>query len=164
MFGASGTVFSGGSLRSISQKGEVMDQVNVSWYVEDVSAHSAPVLIAGLPGVGHVGKLVVDHLVQVLSAEKVAEITSTLFPPQMYLGENAVLRLPRNEVFLFRRRVFHRRFFCWQETVRVRRLRDIMFWLRRICVFWICWASSGSIHWADTVSGRWWIIHECFLR
>lgn len=99
MFGASGTVFSGGSLRSISQKGEVMDQVNVSWYVEDVSAHSAPVLIAGLPGVGHVGKLVVDHLVQVLSAEKVAEITSTLFPPQMYLGENAVLRLPRNEVF-----------------------------------------------------------------
>ena len=76
-----------------------MDQVNVSWYVEDVSAHSAPVLIAGLPGVGHVGKLVVDHLVQVLSAEKVAEITSTLFPPQMYLGENAVLRLPRNEVF-----------------------------------------------------------------
>ncbi len=76
-----------------------MDQVNVRWYVEDVAAHSSPILIAGLPGVGHVGKLVVDHLVHVLSAVKVAEITSTLFPPQMYLSEDAVLRMPRNEGF-----------------------------------------------------------------
>ena len=76
-----------------------MDQVNVSWFVEDVSARSADICIAGLPGVGHVGKLVVDHLVRTLHAEKVAEITSTLFPPQMYLGEDAVLRLPRNEIF-----------------------------------------------------------------
>lgn len=76
-----------------------MDQVNVRWYVEDVSAHQAPAIIAGLPGVGHVGKLVADHLIRVLSGAKVAEITSTLFPPQMYLGEDAVLRLPRNEIF-----------------------------------------------------------------
>lgn len=76
-----------------------MDQVNVSWYVEDVCALSADILIAGLPGVGHVGKLVVDHLIRTLHAVKVAEITSTLFPPQMYIGEDGVLRLPRNEVF-----------------------------------------------------------------
>lgn len=76
-----------------------MEQVNVRWYLEDISAHSSPVVIAGLPGVGHVGKLVVDHLVHVLSAVKVAEITSTLFPPQMYLSEDAVLRMPRNELF-----------------------------------------------------------------
>lgn len=76
-----------------------MEQVNVRWYVEDISAHSSPVVIVGLPGVGHVGKLVVDHLVHVLSAVKVAEITSTLFPPQMYLSDDAVLRMPRNELF-----------------------------------------------------------------
>lgn len=76
-----------------------MDQVNVRWYVEGVSAHAAPTVIACLPGVGHVGKLVVDHLIHALSAVKIAEITSTLFPPQMYLGEDAVLRLPRNEIF-----------------------------------------------------------------
>ncbi len=76
-----------------------MEQINVRWYVEDVSAHSSPVVIAGLPGVGHVGKLLVDHLVHVLSAVKVVEITSTLFPPQMYLSEDAVLRMPRNELF-----------------------------------------------------------------
>ena len=55
-----------------------MEQVNVRWYVEDVSAHSASVVIAGLPGVGHVGKLVVDHLVRALSAVKVAEIRECL--------------------------------------------------------------------------------------
>ena len=76
-----------------------MEQVNVRWYVEDVSVHSSPVVIVGLPGVGHVGKLVVDHLVRVLSAVKVAEMTSTLFPPQMYLSDDAVLRMPRNELF-----------------------------------------------------------------
>ena len=76
-----------------------MEQVNVRWYVEDVSAHSAPTAVAGLPGVEHVGKLVVDHLIRALSAVKVAEITSTLFPPQMYLGEDAFLRLPRNEIY-----------------------------------------------------------------
>ncbi|MDV0442770.1 proteasome assembly chaperone family protein [Methanorbis rubei] len=76
-----------------------MEQVNVRWYVEDVSVHSSTVAVAGLPGVGHVGKLVVDHLIRALSAVKVAEITSTLFPPQMYLSEDSVLRLPRNEIF-----------------------------------------------------------------
>lgn len=76
-----------------------MDQVNVRWFVEDVSAHSAKTVFAGLPGVGHVGKLVADHLVLTMDAVKVVEITSTLFPPQMYLGEDSVLRLPRNEIF-----------------------------------------------------------------
>ncbi|HJJ63954.1 MAG TPA: PAC2 family protein, partial [Methanocorpusculum sp.] len=76
-----------------------MEEVNVHWYVEDVSAHSCEVAVAGLPGVGHVGKLVVDHLIRSLNAVKVAEITSTHFPPQMYLSEDGVLRFPRNEIF-----------------------------------------------------------------
>ena len=76
-----------------------MEEVSVQWYVEDVSAHSCEVAVAGLPGVGHVGKLVVDHLVRSLNAVKVAEITSTYFPPQMYLSEDGVLRFPRNEIF-----------------------------------------------------------------
>ncbi len=76
-----------------------MEEVSVQWYVEDVSAHSCEVAVAGLPGVGHVGKLVVDHLIRCLHAVKVAEITSTYFPPQMYLSEDGVLRFPRNEIF-----------------------------------------------------------------
>ncbi|HJJ90857.1 MAG TPA: proteasome assembly chaperone family protein [Methanocorpusculum sp.] len=76
-----------------------MEQVNVRWYVKDISAYSAPMVIAGLPGLGNVGKLVVDHLIHALSVVKIAEITSIFFPPQVYLDENAVLRLPRNELF-----------------------------------------------------------------
>ena len=61
-----------------------MEEVSVQWYVEDVSAHSCEVAVAGLPGVGHVGKLVVDHLVRSLNAVKVAEITS-------HFGEEVVV-------------------------------------------------------------------------
>jgi len=76
-----------------------MDQINVRWFVEDVSAKSCDIALVGLPGVGHVGKLLVDHLIHTLHGEKIADLTSTLFPPQMYLGENAVLRFPRNEFY-----------------------------------------------------------------
>ncbi|MDO5846333.1 MAG: proteasome assembly chaperone family protein [Methanocorpusculum sp.] len=76
-----------------------MEKIEVKWYVEDVPAHSCEAVVAGLPGVGHVGKLVVDHLVRTMKAEKVAEITSVYFPPQMYLSEDGVLRFPRNEIY-----------------------------------------------------------------
>lgn len=76
-----------------------MEQVSVRWYVEDVSAYSCETVIAGLPGVGHVGKLIADHLCRTVGAVKVAEIHSTYFPPQMYLTDDAVLRFPRNEIF-----------------------------------------------------------------
>jgi Uncharacterized protein (ATP-grasp superfamily) len=50
-----------------------------------------PVMIVGLPGVGHVGKIVVDHLVEELKAEKVADIYSKHFPPQVIVNENSTL-------------------------------------------------------------------------
>jgi len=43
-----------------------------------------PIMIVGLPGVGHVGKLVVDHLVEELKAEKIADLYSEHFPPQVH--------------------------------------------------------------------------------
>jgi proteasome assembly chaperone (PAC2) family protein len=46
-----------------------------------------PILIEGLPGIGHVGKLVADHLVKELKAEKVVEIYSHHFPPQVMVLE-----------------------------------------------------------------------------
>ncbi len=77
-----------------------MKQVNVDWIEESAAAvKKRGIGIAGLPGVGHVGKLVVDHLVRTLKAKKVAELRSTLFPPQMYLSEDGIIRFPRNEVW-----------------------------------------------------------------
>ncbi len=42
-----------------------------------------PVFVEGLPGVGHVGKLVAEHLVEELDGELVRRIYSTHLPPQV---------------------------------------------------------------------------------
>jgi hypothetical protein len=42
-----------------------------------------PVLIEGLPGVGHVGKLAAEHLLEELDGEPVRRIYSQHFPPQV---------------------------------------------------------------------------------
>jgi uncharacterized protein len=61
-----------------------------------------PLLIEGLPGIGQVGKLVAEYMIHMLGAEKVGEIHSIYFPPQVILEENGIARLPRNEIYLYR--------------------------------------------------------------
>jgi len=46
-----------------------------------------PVLIEGLPGVGHVGKLAAEHLVEELDGEPVRNVYSQHFPPQVTVDE-----------------------------------------------------------------------------
>jgi uncharacterized protein len=60
-----------------------------------------PILIEGLPGIGQVGKLVAEYMIQQLGAEKIGEIHSIYLPPQVILDENGVARLARNELFLW---------------------------------------------------------------
>jgi len=62
---------------------------------------TAPVFIEGLPGIGHVGKLVVEHIIQELGAIKIGEITSIYFPPQVLINENGVVRLCNNELYRY---------------------------------------------------------------
>lgn len=61
-----------------------------------------PVFIEGLPGIGHVGKLVADHLVNELKAEKVVEIYSHHFPPQVMVLEDGTVRMPKNEIYAWK--------------------------------------------------------------
>jgi uncharacterized protein (TIGR00162 family) len=60
-----------------------------------------PVLVEGLPGVGHVGKLVAEHLVEELNAELIIEIYSPHFPPQVMVQEDGTIKQVRNEVYAF---------------------------------------------------------------
>jgi hypothetical protein len=60
-----------------------------------------PILIEGLPGIGQVGKLVAEYMIHQLGAEKIGEIHSIYFPPQVILDENGLARLARNELFLY---------------------------------------------------------------
>ena len=46
-----------------------------------------PVLIEGLPGVGHVGKLAAEHLLEEFDAELVRRIYSEHFPPQVTIED-----------------------------------------------------------------------------
>ena len=48
---------------------------------------SDPVLVEGLPGVGHVGKLAAEHLVEELDSELVRRVYSTHFPPQVSVDD-----------------------------------------------------------------------------
>jgi hypothetical protein len=60
-----------------------------------------PILIEGLPGIGQVGKLVAEYMIHQLGAEKIGEIHSIYFPPQVILDESGLARLARNELYLY---------------------------------------------------------------
>ncbi len=51
-----------------------------------------PLLVAGLPGIGFVSKLAVDHLIQELGAKKTATLYSPYFPNQVLALKNGKLR------------------------------------------------------------------------
>ena len=59
------------------------------------------ILIEGLPGVGQVGKLVADHLIDELDAEKIAEVHSIFFPPQVVIDGDGVAHLAKNEFYRY---------------------------------------------------------------
>jgi hypothetical protein len=58
-----------------------------------------PVVVEGLPGVGNVGKLAAEHLVDELKAVKFMDVYSRHFPPQVLINDDGVLRLVRNELY-----------------------------------------------------------------
>ena len=61
-----------------------------------------PIFIEALPGVGHVGKLVADHMIDELDATKFAEIYSPTFPPQVLVGEDGMIENMINELYYIR--------------------------------------------------------------
>ncbi len=59
----------------------------------------SPILIAGLPGMGYVGKLAAEHLATKLHAKKFAELFSPHFPHHVVVEGKGIIRLPRNEFY-----------------------------------------------------------------
>ncbi len=58
-----------------------------------------PVFIEGLPGIGNVGKVAVDFLIDELKAKKLYEITSYTFPHSVFVNEDNLVELPIVEIF-----------------------------------------------------------------
>lgn len=77
--------------------------------MEEIEVHelkkvklNKPVMIEGLPGVGNVGKLVAEHMIQELNAEKIVEIYSRHFPPQVLVNGDGTVRLCKIETYAWK--------------------------------------------------------------
>jgi uncharacterized protein (TIGR00162 family) len=68
-----------------------MDEVDIE-VVADADLRD-PLLVEGLPGVGHVGKLAAQHLVDELDGEAVRRVYSPEFPPQVTVDDEGLTEL-----------------------------------------------------------------------
>jgi len=58
-----------------------------------------PILIEGLPGIGNVGKICVDFIIDNIEAKKFLEIYSDNFPSSVFVNEYNLIDLPKIELF-----------------------------------------------------------------
>ncbi len=58
-----------------------------------------PVLVGGLPGIGNVGRIAAEYLVEKLKMKKMWDLFSQFFPPQVLIKENGEINLVRNSVY-----------------------------------------------------------------
>jgi len=58
-----------------------------------------PILIEGLPGIGNVGKIVADYLIEQLGAEKIMSFFSYSLPNSVFVNEENLVELPKIELY-----------------------------------------------------------------
>ena len=78
-----------------------MEYVTVK-YVTKKPKLNNPILIEGLPGIGNVGKLAVEHLIDTIKAIKFAELYSKDFPPQVFINTDGTIELVKNEFYYWK--------------------------------------------------------------
>jgi uncharacterized protein (TIGR00162 family) len=68
-----------------------MDAIEIETVAE--ATQSDPVLIEGLPGVGHVGKLAAEYLLEEFESELVRRVYADEFPPQVSIDDEGIAEL-----------------------------------------------------------------------
>ena len=73
----------------------------MSWKIDKVSNETInnPTLIEGLPGIGNVGKIATDYIIEKIKAKKVFEITSYKFPHCVFVNDENLVELPTIEIY-----------------------------------------------------------------
>ncbi len=73
----------------------------MSWNINKTSSISTknPILIEGLPGVGNVGKIAVEYLIDALNAKKLYELSSNEMPHYVFVNEDDLIELPTVEIY-----------------------------------------------------------------
>ncbi len=64
---------------------------------------SNPVLIVGLPGIGNVGKIAVEYMIDKLKMIKMIDIVSQYLPPQVFINEDGLINLAKNSIYYKKR-------------------------------------------------------------
>jgi len=67
----------------------------------------SPIMIEGLPGIGNVGKIAVDFMVDQLKPELIYQIYSDSFPNSVFVTEKNLVELPSVKVYLKRMKGEH---------------------------------------------------------
>ena len=73
----------------------------MKWKVKQIlnAKLSNVILIEGLPGIGNVGKVAVDFIIDEMSAKKMYEFTSYTLPHSVFINEHNLAELPKIEMF-----------------------------------------------------------------
>jgi len=79
-----------------------MDSVIVK-IIDNVKLRNST-LIVGLPGIGNVGKITADYLIDKMKAKKYADVFSYHLPPQVLINNDAKAKLVRNELYYKKRK------------------------------------------------------------
>lgn len=61
-----------------------------------------PILVEGLPGIGHVGRIAAKHLSIELKAKKFATLYSDTFPPQVLIKKSGMIQEMKNEFYYWK--------------------------------------------------------------
>ena len=67
--------------------------------VEKLPILNKPIFIEGLPGLGNVGKIAADFLIEELKATKLYSFFSYKFPHSVFVGENNLVEMPKIELY-----------------------------------------------------------------
>jgi len=71
-------------------------------YVAKKPKFRNPIFIEGLPGIGNVGKLAVEHIIEETNATKFADLYSNDFPPQVFINIDGTIKLVNNEFYYWK--------------------------------------------------------------
>lgn len=57
------------------------------------------ILIEGLPGIGNVGKIAADFIIEKLKAKKIYDVKSNKYPHAVFVNEDNLVELPKIEIY-----------------------------------------------------------------
>ena len=58
-----------------------------------------PILIEGLPGMGNVGKIAIDFMIEMLQPKKIFEIYSDRFPSLVFVDEKNIINMCKINIY-----------------------------------------------------------------